>query len=212
MTLDPVGLFVLLAGAPLGAYLSRHATALPLPDLGEAVKRRRRQEYWGAGLGLACAALAVASAPPGAPRLLHGACLWLLSVMAWSDMRTRSAPLWPAPWLAIGGLAKAYILLGAQGAAAFAFAGLATLGLSIALLQGFRRLRGQDGMGEADPPILAALACWLGFPDIAWTCAICAALGIAANRLLFQGFAFKLPLITLMALAAAIDLFSEIYV
>lgn len=212
MTVDFAGLFLLLAGIPVGVYLAGQVAALPLPDLYSAAQRQRIQAFGGGAAGLTCAALAIASAPPGGQRLLQGLSFILLSLLAWSDLRTRTAPLWPAAALAILGLTKAYLALGAIGTGAFAGAGLTMLGFAFALREGFRMIRGHEGMGEADPPILAAMACWLGFPAIAWTCAIAAALGLCAQIFLNQRFGPKWPFITLLALAATFVSLATFYV
>src|SRR5690606_38751872 len=98
--------------------------------------------------------------------LALAACLLLL--LAHIDARTRLLPdalTLPMLWL---GLAAAWLGWGAvslHDAVAGAMAGYGFLWL---LLQGFRWLRGVEGMGYGDLKLLAALGAWLGWQSLPW--------------------------------------------
>ncbi len=130
-----------------------------------------------AGLGLGAAAALAASGPPA---LAGALLLWWLWAAGWLDWRTTWLPhglTWP---LAALGLAAAALGLGPaslRDAALGAGAGLLAMA---ALRHGWRQLRGREGLGAGDPPLVAAAGAWLGWPLLPPVLLIAALLGLAA--------------------------------
>lgn len=169
--------------------------------------------WWQPGCELAGAvigAAAVMLAPPGLalPAMLLG---WQLLLLALVDARH----LWlPRPLVA---------LLAANGAALALWRGcqeaslapliVAAAGGAIGFVmlwsvaRGYRMLRGRDGMGGGDPPLLGAIGLWLGPMGVIGTVIGASLIGLAAALLMLLARKpvaadTALPLGTLMAVAA----------
>ena len=109
---------------------------------------------------------------------------WQLLVLALSDWRSFHLP--PAGIALLAGSALVLPLVKAlQGGAVFPLLlqQLAGAGLGYVLLAApalaFRALRGQDGMGSADPPLMAAIGAWAGVLGLCFIVLLAAAMGIA---------------------------------
>ncbi len=160
--------------------------------------------------GAAIGAAAVLFAPSGLalPAMILG---WQLLLLAVIDARHL--------WLPRGLVA----LLTASGAAALAWqcwladslaplwAGLAGGALGFAMLwsvaRGYRLLRGRDGMGGGDPPLLGAIGVWIGPMGVIGTVIGASLIGLAAALLMLLARRpvagdTALPLGSLMAAAA----------
>ncbi|MEQ1725806.1 MAG: prepilin peptidase [Sphingopyxis sp.] len=137
---------------------------------------------------------------------------WQLLLLGWLDARH-----WWLPHRLSAALAASGLLFGGVAMTALGFdAGLTdrAIGMvvgytslaAIAFL--YRRLRGRDGLGGGDAPMLGALGAWTGWAALPFVLLFAALAGIAAAlvRRLSMGqdtplAAMRLPLGTLMALA-----------
>lgn len=103
---------------------------------------------------------------PTALLLAVAACMLML--LAHIDARTRLLPdalTLPMLWL---GLAVAWLDWGAVSLHDALGGAMAGYGFLWLLLQGFRLLRGVEGMGAGDLKLLAALGAWLGWQSLPW--------------------------------------------
>ncbi len=163
-------------------------------------------ELGGAAIGV----LAVLAAPPGLalPAMLLG---WQLLLLALLDARHLWLPRRLSALLAASG--AGFALLQSWQAASLAPAITATLGgtLGFGLLwsvaAAYRLMRGRNGMGGGDPPLLGAIGLWIGPVGVIWTVlggsliGLAAALAMLAARRDVAGDTM-LPLGTLLAVAA----------
>ncbi len=145
---------------------------------------------------------------------------WLLLPLTLLDARHFWLPhrlswLLVAAGLALGGLAMAAAglavpLVDRATGAATGFGALWLIGFI------YRTLRGRDGLGGGDPPMLAGIGAWLGWSALPFVLLLAAAagLGIALVRRLGgeQTEAMRLPLGTLMALAVPATLLALVAV
>ncbi len=175
----------LLAALGYAAGLRRHAGSRAGPAMLRLRQRAGLSRRLG-GVDLAAAAI-LAVAFITVPTC-HGsgwralplamACVMLM-LLALIDARTRLLPdalTLPLLWL---GLAVAWMGWGGvslQDAVAGAMAGYLFLWL---ILQGFRLLRGIQGMGHGDLKLLAALGAWLGWQVLPWVILLACLAGIA---------------------------------
>ena len=113
------------------------------------------------------------------PRLLVDCALgWSLLALAWIDwQRMRLPDLLTLPLLAAGLAATALempgeLLSGVIGAV------LGYMALRL-IDEGYRRLRGREGLGQGDAKLLAAGGAWLGWEALPWVVLLAAVLGLA---------------------------------
>lgn len=139
----------------------------------------------------------------GAVGVSHGftprACLLavaavMLMLLAHIDARTRLLPdalTQPMLWLGLGAAWIGWGVVPLHDAVAGAMAGYGFLWL---LLQGFRLLRGIEGMGYGDLKLLAALGAWLGWQALPWVLLAACLTGIVfamlRNKTLFPSGAY----------------------
>jgi leader peptidase (prepilin peptidase)/N-methyltransferase len=87
-------------------------------------------------------------------------------VLAWIDIRRGIIPDWLNLFIALAGLAWAWLLDGWDAAVAAALEGLA-IGVIVFLLRWlYFRFRGHHGLGLGDVKLLAASAVWIGVGGI----------------------------------------------
>lgn len=118
-------------------------------------------------LGGAVVAVASCLAAPGAVEAFAAALFgWQLLLLALLDARHFWLPRPLTVALALTGTghaaAQALLLGDAQPLVIAGLSGLAGYGLLAGLALGYRALRGREGMGGGDPPLLGAIALWVG--------------------------------------------------
>lgn len=125
----------------------------------------------GCGAALALLAVAVLPAASWPAAAVLGT---LLLAIAWLDLRAGVVHAALALPLALAGLVVA-ALAGTAGALSAALAGMALgYGGFVAVEQGFRRLRGQEGLGRGDAWVLGAAGAWVGPGDLGLLVALAA--------------------------------------
>lgn len=153
-------------------------------------------EWAGAGIGVASAV-----AVPGGLALVSAVFGWTLLWLALLDLRAMWLPRVGGWGLALAGLGVSAwlgreVLVASAIGATVGWAVLAGLGWA------YRRLRGQDGLGEGDPPLLAAAGAWVGWQGLASVALIAACTGIAHALLTRRGVeAVRVPFGAHLALA-----------
>ena len=125
------------------------------------------------------------SMPGPLPAVLAALFGWQLLVLALSDWRSFHLP--PAGIAVLAGTALVLPLVEAlRGGTVFPLLlqQLAGAGLGYVLLAApalaFRALRGREGMGSADPPLMAAIGAWVGVLGVCFIVLLAAVMGIAA--------------------------------
>jgi leader peptidase (prepilin peptidase) / N-methyltransferase len=93
--------------------------------------------------------------------LLLVACGWL----TWTDIRFGIIPNWLNAFIALLGLARAFVMDGASGALTGAIAGVAIGAALVLLRQVYFAWRGVQGLGLGDVKFLAAAGIWTGLFD-----------------------------------------------
>ena len=148
---------------------------------------------------------AFAAAPP-AVALAGAAFGWTLIALALLDAEHLWLPDRLTLPLGAAGLAAAFAEIGADvaGSAIGAVAGFGALWL---IGRAYRRTRGWDGLGGGDPKLLGAIGAWVGWALLPPVLLLASLTGLAlvalrASRGAAVGATDKLPLGTLMALAA----------
>lgn len=168
---------------------------------------------WQPGCELAGAVIGVAAvllAPTGLalPAMILG---WQLLLLAVIDARHLWLPRSLVGLLAASGAAALGWQCWHTGTLAPLWAGLAGAALGFAMLwsvaRGYRLLRGRDGMGGGDPPLLGAIGLWLGPMGVIGTVIGASLIGLAAALLMLLARRLvaadtALPLGSLMAAAA----------
>lgn len=165
------------------------------------------------GVEILCAAIGgiAGVVSPDAGGLALAVLGWQLLALGWLDARHMWLPHRLSAILALSGLVCGGAAMAALGLAvpvvdrlAGAVAGGALLWL-VGLL--YRRLRGRDGLGGGDPPMLGAIGAWTGWMALPLVLLLAATAGLAIATLrLASGSAGdwrtqRLPFGTLMALA-----------
>jgi leader peptidase (prepilin peptidase)/N-methyltransferase len=133
-------------------------------------------------VGLLAGVLAAAAA--SGPAALAGALFgWWLWAAGWLDWRTMWLPhglTWPLVPLGLAASALGLSPAPLPDAAIGALAGLAAMA---ALRLGWRRLRGREGMGAGDPPLVAAAGAWVGWQLLPFVLLAAALLGLLTAAL-----------------------------
>ncbi|WP_162305888.1 prepilin peptidase [Oleisolibacter albus] len=133
----------------------------------------------GATLGLwACSVMPLSAGGGWALPLTVGLAL-LLTLLAWSDLRTGLLPDRLTLTLLASGAAATALLDGARPLdhVLGALAGYGVLRLLAGL---YRRVRGHDGLGQGDAKLLAGLGAWTGWQALPGLLFLAAAGGLAA--------------------------------
>lgn len=155
---------------------------------------------WGAEVAGGAIGIASAVGAPGWLALASALFGWALLWLALLDLGAMWLPRVGGWGLAAAGLGVAALLgpdaldAGAIGAVA-GWAVLAGVGLV------FARVRGQDGLGEGDPPLLAAAGAWVGWRGLPLVVLIAACTAIAHALLAGGGRARRVPFGAHLALA-----------
>lgn len=168
---------------------------------------------WQPGCELACAAIgamAVLLAPLvlAVPAMILG---WQLLLLAVIDARHLWLPRTLVALLAASGAAVLGWQCWQTGTLLPLWTGLAGGALGFAMLwsvaRGYKLVRGRDGMGGGDPPLLGAIGIWIGPTGVIGTVIGASVIGLAAALLMLLARRpvaadTALPLGSLMALAA----------
>lgn len=163
-------------------------------------------------LGGAVVAVGSCLAAPGAVEALAAALFgWQLLLLALLDARHFWLPRPLTVALALTGAghaaAQALLLGDAKPLVVAGLSGLAGYGLLAGLALGYRALRGREGMGGGDPPLMGAIGVWLGPQGVILTILGGTLIGLFAVLALFvAGRKLSadsvLPLGTCLAIAA----------
>ncbi len=102
---------------------------------------------------------------------------WALLLLALLDLRAMWLPRIGGWGLAAAGLAVA-AMLGREALRDAAIGAVAGWAVLAALGETYKRLRGREGLGEGDPPLLAAAGAWVGWMGLPLVVLIAALTGI----------------------------------
>jgi len=204
-----------LAGRSRCEGCGQTLTPVELVPILSWLMQRGRCRRCGAPIGVDALAIELAAAAigaialwrlPGWPGLAAALFGWLLVPLAWLDARHFWLPRRLTAAVALAGLAS--------GAAGLApplpdrlIGGAAGFGALWLVATGYRRLRGREGLGGGDPPLLGAIGLWLGWQALPFVLLGASGLGLAAALVMARrGTALapttRLPFGTLLALAA----------
>jgi leader peptidase (prepilin peptidase) / N-methyltransferase len=161
-----------------------------------------------AGAGIGAAAVLLAPTGLALPAMLLG---WQLLLLGVIDARHLWLPRALVALLAASGAGFLVLLSWQAGSLAPLWTGLAGGGIGFGMLwgtaRGYRLLRGRDGMGDGDPPLLGAIGLWIGPMGVIGAVIGASLIGLSAALLLLLARRpvtgdTAVPLGSLLALAA----------
>lgn len=143
---------------------------------------------------------------PGVNGLALAAFGWLLLPLAWLDWKHFWLPHALIAALALGGAMTALCGIAPDWSSRMIGAG-SGFGLLWIVAQGYRLVRGRDGLGGGDPLLLGAIGLWLGWQMLPLVLLAASGMGLAAALLMQRSgrtidTTTRFPLGTLLAAAA----------